>query len=140
VRDPRTLLWLEVAGFKPRLTAEKTGLSLKVTVGALPHADDISPILKRLGNYDWVFGNVSVGTCSSDRSLTLHFVYFSFSRLAEDYSGLGEILENKTPLDKAIYKLLSKTHRTEVARMLLQIDDLPQDIKIVALSKSLEKS
>ena len=138
VRNPWTLLWLEVGEFKPEglagPQARRTGLSLKVTVSASPHADDISPILKRLANYDLILCNVSIGT-SSTRSVTLHFVYFSFSRLAEDYSRLGEILENKIPLDTAIYRLLSrKRNRTEVARMLLQIDDLPQEIKVVALS------
>ena len=141
VRDPWTPLWLEVGEFKPwglaGPQASRTGLSLKVTVSALPHADDISPILKRLANYDWVFGGVSVGTSPSERTLTLRFVYFSFGRLAEDYSKLGGILENRVPLETALLKMLSR-HRTDVARMLLQVDDLPQEVRVVVLSRALK--
>lgn len=144
VRNPWTLLWLEVGEFKPEglagPQARRTGLSLKVTVSASPHADDISPILKRLANYDWVFGGVSIGINSSVRSLTLHFVYFSFGRLAEDYSRLGEILEEKVPLETALLRMLSRLRgakRTDVARLLLQIDDLPEEVRAVVLSRAL---
>jgi len=143
VRDPWTLLWLEVGEFKRGLAgqAKRAGLSLRVTVSALPYADDISPILKRLANYDWVFGGVSVGTCSSSRSLTLRFIYFSFGRLAEDYSRLGGILENGVPLETALLRMLSRLRakdRTDIARLLLQVDDLPHGVRAVALSRALE--
>jgi hypothetical protein len=142
VRDPWTPLWLEVCEFSEfGSRTKRAALALKFTVEALPHAQDFSTIVKRLANYDWVFGNVGIGKSTNDRWLTLHFIYFSFGRLAEDYSRLGGILENRVLLETALLRMHSRPRakaRTNVAKMLLRVDDLPQEVRVAALSRALE--